>query len=317
MPGTCITQVPRSHWFATTILGDYGETIGDGINNVALTSIYRRISNGLVWTPVYSEDEGHNGTSWVDADGVVLQSAAGSGAVVMEPRVDDFRTILPLLLGGPFDGTNVNEIEPPLTSYCQFFKATRGLGLIQQDFLNCKTSQWTLSSSKSQPRLRLNWAIEACGEDRSGDGTAPVLTYNTLPPLVHTSTTFEVDSREIKVDDISLTGDNGLTLDEYNNSTQRQDLPAGRQRFSFTCTSPFVAADLAWLNLGTTSVAAQFVYTSGAYSLTIDMPAIQGVIPTPQSPAGETPVRNEGIVWTARAPATGTAPIKFTLDDIT
>jgi hypothetical protein len=310
----CITNVPRSHKFGVTAFGDFNAT-----NGTAVSSVFRQISNGLSTTPVFEQDEGHNGTPFYASEGVVKTSEAGSGSVVLQPRADELRVILPLLLGGTFAG---NIIEPDINGYCQYFKASRDVKVAVFEFLNCKTSQWTLSSSRSQSKLQLDWGIEACGSARQAAGTFPVLNFSTQPPFVHTSSTFTIDGRVVPVDDVQLSGNNNLTTDLFYNSVTRTALPAGRQMFTLTATSPFdTSLDLAWMDIASASVAASIVYTtaSGTLSLTINIPAMHPVIPTPQTPAGEQPVRFEQIVWTARSKGTGgsyQAPIRFTIDDI-
>lgn len=310
----CVTNVPRSHRFGVTGLGDF-----DATNASAPSSVFRQITNGLQTVPVYEQDEGHNGTPFYASEGVVKTSEAGTGSVTLQPRADELRIILPLLMGNTWNG---NVFVPNVDGYCDYFKAVKDMQVAVFEFLNVKTSQWSLSSSRSQSKLQLDWGMEACGSNRTGAGTFPALDFSTQPPFVHTSSTFTIDGRVIKVDDVQISGNNNLTSDLYYNSVTRTALPAGRGVYTFQATSPFdTDQDVAWLDIGSASVAATVVYTtaSGALSLTIDFPALHPVIPTPQTPGGEQPVRFEQIVWTARSKGTGgslEAPIKFTLDDL-
>lgn len=304
----CTTNVARSGWTAVTGKGDK-----DATNAVPFAALFRQISNNLAWAPTYTQDEGHNGTPWYDASGVALDTEGLSGTWLSEPRADDFRSILPLLIGGTFAG---DVLEPDVAGYCDYFRIGRGLGIVQQDFLNTMTTNWTLSSSSSQTRLRLEWGMLALSQTRTGDGSVPAgPTFSNVAGFYHTSSNVTVDGVVHPMDDIQITGTNNLNEDRFN-TTSPTDLYAGRQVFSFTGTTAFDdAADIAWFDLGVTHVTAQFVYTAPGLSLTIDFPAVQPIVPTPNSPAGEARMKHEGIVWTARAPVTGTAPITFTLDD--
>lgn len=307
---TCVVGTPRSHKFGVTVVGAF-----DATNSTAATSAFRMISSNLSWNETYSQDPGHNGTPWYASEGVTLDSQMGAGNVVMQPRADNLRVILPLLVGGTF-ATDV--LVPPVAGLCDYFKAVVDKKIGVFNFQNSKTAQWSLSSSKSQPKLQLDWGIESCDYATGAAGSFPSgLTYSTLQPFVHTSTTMTIDGTEVPLDDVTITGNNNLTTDYAFNSVTRIALPSGRQEFSFTCTAPFT--DMSWFSYGRTSVAAQMVYTAGAVSLTIDFPAVHPVVNTPQTPSGETPVKHEGVVWTARTVGgVGDAdyePIKFTLDD--
>jgi hypothetical protein len=140
-------------------------------------------------------------------------------------------------------------------------------------------------------------------------------------PFVHTASTVTIGGIVYKVDDVSVAGNNNLLTDIFYNSPTRTDLAMGNQTFTFTHTSPFdKSADLALLDLGATSVTGQIVYTAqgGALTLTIDFPALHAPVAVPTTPSGNSPVRYEGIQWTARTTGTGAGlvkPIKFTLDD--
>ena len=314
MPLTnCITNTPRTHKVGISAAAAFGA-------NPAITRQLLIESMNHQWTPEYAEDEGNNGTPWRASEGVRLAAERGSGAITLVPRADDLRFILPLLVGGTFAGSPPNELEPEFL--CDFFSLQVDQKLIVSNFRGAKTANWSLTSSRSQPLLTLEWGIESSTHQRGAAGSfTGGLNFSTLPPFVHTSSTITIDGRVYAVDDVSIAGNNNLDLELFYNSVTRTDLPPGDQIITFTHTSPFdVAADGGLLDLGATSVAAQVLYTAagGDLSLTIDFPALHAPVSTPVTPQGNTPVRYNGLQWTARSKGTGGTyekPVKFTLDD--
>jgi hypothetical protein len=309
---TCITNVPRSHRVGISAPGQFEP--GSPLTIIRALAV---VSNSHTWTPEYAEDDSQRGNPWLSSEGVVYNRGQGSGPLTLRPRADDFRFILPLLLGGAFSG---NEIEPAII--CNFFRLQADKSVAVFDHRDAKTNSWTLSSSSGQPVLQLEWNIESCKYVRTNAGTfTSGLDLSIQQPFVHTASTVTIDGDVYKVDDVSISGNNNLLTDIFFNSQTRTDLAMGNQVFQFTHTSPFnVSADLALLDLGASSVSGQVVYTAagGSLTLTIDFPALHAPVAVPITPAGNTPVRYEGIQWTARTVGTGAGlekPIKFTLDD--
>ncbi|MEM1225907.1 MAG: phage tail tube protein [Planctomycetota bacterium] len=317
----CITTTARTSWFGVTLLGNFGVDMTNEVNALAITSVFSQISASLAWTPTYTRDDGANGTPFYQESGVALDSESGTGSVVMDPRIDDLDVILPLLLG---NAGVANVYEPSVDGYCDYFKCSRGLGITTQSFGSCKTSQFTLSSSKAQPKLRLDWGIEACLQETGAinSGAIPAtLAFSQEPPLVHTSSTLTLDGVvDVPMDDVSITGTNNLKTDQFYNSVTRTALPSLGQEYSLSCTTPFdTANDLARMALRASSITASIVYSVGATrSLTIEFPALIATVPTPSVASREAPIRLENIQFQAYSTGSGAtlaAPIKFTVDD--
>jgi hypothetical protein len=309
---TCITNVPRSHRVGISAPGAFNPG-----SPLAITRALAVVSNSHTWTPEFVEDDGQRGTPWLSKEGVIYNRGQGSGSLVTRPRADDLRAILPLLIGGTW---STDVLEPDIM--CNFFRLTSDKSIAVFDHRDCKTNTWTLSSSSGQPVLQLEWNIESCNFLRTAAGSFTAgLNLSLQQPFVHTLSTITINSVVYQVDDVSITGNNNLLTDIFFNSQTRTDLAMGNQTFQFTHTSPFdKTADLALLDLGATSVAAKVEYTAagGLLKLTIDFPALHAPVPVPITPAGNSPVRYEGIQWTARTSGTGGSllkPIKFTLDD--
>lgn len=309
---TCITNVPRTHRVGISAPGQF-----EPVSPLTIIRALAVVSNSHTWTPQYVEDDGQRGNPWLSSEGVVYNRGQGSGAITMRPRADDLRVILPLLLGGTFSG---NLIEPDII--CNFFRLQADKSVAVFDHLDCKTNNWSLSSSSGQPVLQLEWGIESCKFSRGNAGTfTSGLGLSVQQPFVHTASTITIDGDVYKVDDTSVTGNNNLVADIFFNSQTRTDLAMGNQVFQFTHTSPFDKTDdLALLDLGAASVAGQVVYTAagGELRLTINFPALHAPVPVPITPAGNTPVRYQGIQWTARTKGAGAGlekPISITLDD--
>lgn len=318
MPGTCITNTARKSWFGVTVMGDYGVNMAAGVNALPITTIFSQISNGLTWTPTYTGDEGVNGTPFYDVSGVVLDSEMGTGSVVFEPRIGQLLTVLPMLLGNtPTTGT----VEPSVDGYCQYFKCAKGLGITTQYFGSCKTSQFTFSSSKSQPKLRLDWGIEACKQETTGAGALPAgLSYDGSQPLVHTASVMTIDGIVTPIDNLTITGTNNLTTDNFYNNIERYSLPSNRQVYSMSCTTPFdKPTDIALMAKRASSISASIVYAAGPdMSLTITLPKLIVTVPTPGIPSGDAAIRHEGLQFMGYSDLTAlpiVAPIKFKVDD--
>ena len=309
---TCITNMPRTHRL--------GISAGGAKDANPLLTVIRQlafISNSHVWTPQFASDTGHRGDPWEASEGVVYDKGSGSGSLVMVPRPDDLRTILPLLIGGSF---STNVIEP--AAICNFFRIEADKSIQTHNHLDCKTNNWTLASSAGSPLLQLDWNVESCRFSTASAGTfTSGLSLSTQQPLVHSSATLTINSVTYKVDAIQLAGNNNLLTDIFYNSPTRTDLSMGNQAFTLTTTLPYDDAgslNIQTLGQAATHVAAQLVYTSGGLSLTIDLPALHAPVSTPISPAGNTATRYEGVQWTARSKVVSSAvvkPIKFTLDD--
>lgn len=308
----CITNMPRTHRLGISAGG-----AKDANPNLTITRQLAFISNSHVWTPQFAVDTGHRGDPWEASEGVVYDKGSGSGPIVMIPRADDLRVLLPLLIGGAF---STNVIEPAVI--CDFFRIEADKSIQTHNHLDCKTASWTLSSSAGSPLLQLDWTIESCRFATASAGTFTAgLSLSTQQPFVHSGTTLTINSNTYKVDAIQLAGNNNLGTDIFYNSPTRTDLAMGNQAFTLTTTNPYdVAGDLNIQSLGQAAahVAAQLVYTSGNLSLTIDIPALHAPVPTVISPAGQTATRYEGIQWTCRSKVVSGSvvkPIKFTLDD--
>lgn len=309
---TCITNVPRSHRVGISAPGNF-----ENDPALVIARALAVVSNSHTWTPEFVEDDAQRGNPWLSSEGVIYNRGQGSGAISLRPRANDFRSILPLLIGGTFSG---DVIEPAII--CNFFRVQADKSIAVFNHFDCKTNTWTISSSSGQPVLSLEWNIESCKYSRTAAGTfTSGLELSVQQPFVHTASTVTIDGTVYKVDDVSITGNNNLATDIFFNSQTRTDLAMGNQTFQFTHTSPFdKTADLDLLDLGASSVVGQVVYTAagGALTLTIDFPALHAPVPVPITPAGNTPVRYEGIQWTARTTGAGAGlvkPIKFTLDD--
>jgi hypothetical protein len=309
---TCITNMPRTHRVGISAPGAF-----EPVLPLTIIRALAPVSNSHVWTPEFAEDDGHRGNPWASKEGLVYVRGAGSGPLVLKPRVNELRNILPLLIGGTFAA---NVLEPAII--CDFFRVECDKSISTYDFRDCKTNSWTMSSSSGSPILQLDWNFESGKMVRTAAGTFTAgLDLSLLPPLVHTTCVLTINGNVYKVDDVQVAGSNNLATDIFYNSQTRTDLAMGNQQFTLTTTNPFdVAGDVAIQDLGlaSASVAASLVYTSGTTSLTIEFPALHAPVVTPITPAGNTAVRYEGIQWTARTSGAGVGlvkPIKFTLDD--
>lgn len=305
----CITNVPRKHKIAVSNGAAYGDA-------KAMVLALPVLQNAHQWIPEFVEDEGNRGTVWRASEGVVENRAFGTGNVSLIPRADDFTTLLPLLFGGTW-ATNVFTPEP----LCDFFdmEAEKVVAVFEHN--DCKTQSASLSSSSGSPLLSLDWAIESCNYVQKAAGTFDgALTFSAFQPFVHSTATVTIGGTTFQVDDVSIGVQNSLMTDLFYNSNRRTDIPQGEQIITFTHSSPFdTTADLALLNYGDSSVTAQVVYTAngGNLSLQFDFVALHAPVPTPITPAGNTPVRYNGITWRARTTGSGaglTEPFTVTLD---
>lgn len=307
----CKTNHPRKHFIGISGAGDF-----DADPALAIATKLAIVSNNHVWTPTYTEDDSHRGTPWFPSEGVTYDKGAGSGAVVLRPRADDLAAILPLLLGAAGSG---GVYEPDVL--CDYFRLMASKSISLFTHTNCKTNSFTFSSSSGSPLLQLEWNIESTKFAKgSVNGFPSGINFSTGPLFVHSRSTITIDGDEYDVDDIQIAGNNNLATDIYYNSQTRTDLAPGNMVYTFTHTSPFdTAGDVSLLDLGASSVAASVEYVGGAagdYSLLFEFPALHAPVATPITPAGNTPVRYEGLQWTARTVGTGSGlekPIKITL----
>jgi len=288
-----------------------------GIKNGASFPVDKRfapVSVDHIWTPTLAKDEGQRSDGFEASEGVVSNNGKGSGAIVIEPRPDDFTAILPLLLMGTFAGA---VIEP--AGVCTFFQFEHDLWIQRHRFGDCITSTWSLDSSSRAPVLKLSWAFESKTFTQTATAFPSPLYLSVLQPLVHTQAVVTIDGDTFLVDDVSIAGNNNLDAELFYNSPTRTDIPLGMQTFTFAHSSPFDGAnDIALLNLAGAAVSASIVYTSGPYSLTVDFPALQSPVKSPNMPGGGSQtVRHNGIQWDARSLTVANVvskPIKFTLD---
>lgn len=275
------------------------------------------VSVNHVWTPQHAQEEGMRGVPFEASEGVVYDKGSGSGPVQIEPRPDDFREILPYLLLGTF---STNTIVP--AGVCTEFIFEHDAWVQRHRFTGCVTNTWSLTSSSRAPVLKLDWNFES--KTFAAVSTAfPDLDLSILQPFVHKQAVVTIDGTEYPVDDVNISGNNSLDTGIFYNSATRTDIPPGMQLFTFTHSSPFDdsdGTDLIALGLSAEAVAASIVYTSGAYSLTINFPALQSPVKTPIMPAGNAVVRHQGIQWNARSVWDGVGgvvdpPIEIVLDD--
>lgn len=275
------------------------------------------VSVNHVWTPQHAIEEGMQGNPFEPSEGVVYDKGSGSGPIQIEPRPDNFREILPLLLLGTF---STNTIVP--AGACTDFIFEHDAWVQRHRFTGCITNTWSLTSSSRAPVLKLDWNFES--KTFEAVSTAfPSLNLSVLQPFVHTQAVLTIDGTVYPVDDVNITGNNNLDTGIFYNSPTRTDIPPGKQTFTFTHSAPFDDTDgaaLIALGQSAAAVSASIVYTSGAFSLTINFPAIQSPVKTPVMPAGNSVVRHQGIQWNARSEwdTVGSVvkpPIEIILDD--
>jgi hypothetical protein len=306
MPATnCTANTPRLHQYAFSASG--GTTFATRI---------AALNFGLKSTTNYAKDEGNNGTLWSRNEDFVIDKTAVAGPVSFNPRPNQLRAILPLILGGTF-ATNTIKVAPT----CPFYRVGHlDNSTIAQvySYIDCVTSKATFSSSSAQGgMLNLAMDIEACQSSRAAVGTWPTLTLSTQQPFVHSQSALTVNGVVQRISDASIVIDNQLIVDEFYNSRYRGDMPQDGQMIQLTHTSPFdTADDLAMLDL-TGAVAGSMVYTAGPFSLTFTFPALR-LIPSEPDIGGRGQRVTNSYTWEAvladGADSTA-APLTVTLDD--
>ncbi len=185
----------------------------------AVSKLISARSWGLKQTTTYAKDEGPNGTLWDDDSNYAIDKTSAAGPIDFVPRPDHFRWLLPLIFGGTF---STNDLKP--APICAFYKAARYDRTLDKVFLynDCVTSTASFSSSSSAPVLAINMAIEAKTRTRGAANTWPSgMTLSALQPFVHSSSTLQLDSNSIRVDDIKIDVDNMLITDSFFNSQTR------------------------------------------------------------------------------------------------
>lgn len=300
----CTANTPRRHQYAFTAAG-----------STTYTTRIAALNFGLKATTNYAKDEGNNGRLWSRDEDFVIDKTAVAGPVSFNPRPNQLRTILPLILGGSFSSNVIKA-----SALCPFYRVGHLDSTVEQvyNYIDCITSKATFSSSSAQGgMLNLAMDVEACQNSRGAVGTWPTLALSTQQPFVHSQSTLTINSVDYRVSDASVVIDNQLIVDQYFNSRYRTDMPQDGQMIQLTHTSPFDNSDdLELLDL-TGSVSGSLVYTAGTMSVTFTFPALR-LIPSEPDIGGRGQRVTNSYTWEAVLEAGSDdtdCPLTITLDD--
>lgn len=263
----CVANTPINHQYGFT---DYGDADTD-----AFKTRFTAESFALRQQVQTVKDEG-TGSPW-DIIGTAIESRnIVNGAISMVPRPDQMAKLLPALFGNaPLTPTTYG----PAGAICDFFHIGHYDPVIDRIFRynNVVTNTWTFSASDSSPLLRLEMNVEAGSRllIPAVGGTAwPSLPLSIVQPFVFCYAVVNVDGTDLRVKDLSISGNNNLDTEGYFNSCDRIEIPSQFQTYTLSHSVPFDGADGLALLETATNVSAYVVFTSGIYTLRFDFPSL-------------------------------------------
>lgn len=232
------------------------------------------------------------------------------GNIMLLPRPDDLDFLLPYILGGA-EAADVFDLAESLPELV----ATVDKAVLVETYRGLKVAQATFRSKEGQP-LSLELQLEGkTKDDSAAAGTFPAIssTLSEKLPYVHHHASWTFDETDIAINDLMLTIDNGLELDQFNNSQTRSRLPEGEQTITLAFTTPHNSDfDDHLREIAASGVsAAQLVFDNGTDSLTVDF----GLLQKPETPVdirGKKSIRPQVTLQAYEDKANARPMIRFT-----
>lgn len=270
----CAGNTSRGHRFSMI---PYGGAIAD-VPTVRLTPSRW----GLRLEPETVRDDGIGETLWEVKGDEVLVAEMISGAISINPRPIQLQAICRAIFGGAAFAGNT-KLPGDICDYFHLRHYDPNLNRAYR-FNNCVTSQATFSAQE-RGLLNLNWGVTAGARaiitSSAADEVPASLLYPTSQPFAFRSGTLTIASRTFRMKQFSLTVDNDLQMDFFNQLTPT-DRPVGMQTFTLTHDSPWDSIDDVAMLGSAQEAAATLNFVRGTEQLQFEFPSLFTYVPDPE-----------------------------------
>ena len=254
----------------------------------------------------------------IDAPGIrgyrdELQTAVVEGLIIpdlqisMAPRYDELVLLLPHILGAAAAGTLFDLADSVPTCV---FDVDWGQDIMR--YAGCKISKAVFRSSKGG-HLTLDLTVNCLTQTGSIAFPSIASTLTVVQPYIHHNLVATIVATAYKIDNFEFTIDNQILSDRHFNSQSRVDLPEQGRLTTISGDFPHTTDESALYGQAVTGVAATWVYTLGATSLTFTTPKIAAA-KEPINITGRMGELVHRINFKVRKPDNTTATWSITLD---
>lgn len=222
------------------------------------------ISAGLKRSDTHVRSEGITGTRSQRDDRVRLAQTAVGGPLVFEPSPTEIDWLIEKILGGS-TSAGVTDVADTLP---EFLVAIDKITKVYT-YAGCRVGRCTIAGNQGQP-IRWTLEIEAETESEAAAGSFPALTLPTDNMFVFSDLTLTLLSTSRKFKSFSLTIDNALAADRYNNSLTRSEIPAMDRIVSLTVAAPFTSDNSDLYAAAIAGAAGSLAISDGSTTYTFD-----------------------------------------------
>jgi hypothetical protein len=186
-----------------------------------------------------------------------------SGPISMYPTTTELDLLWVWLVGGA--SSPWSPAETLVERYIQVDKIAK-----VYTYAGCVASRWTLSGSSGQP-VRLTIEVEAETETEGNAGTFPSITIPTDNFFIFSDLTLTLGGSARKFGSFSLTWDNLVDADRYNNSLTRAEIAGMDRAVSMSVGTPYTTDNADLYNIAVAGAAASLVMADGTTTYTFDV----------------------------------------------
>lgn len=237
---------------------------------------------------------------------------AVGGPIVFEPRPDDLDLLLPWITGGTKSGNTIAVAETVPERYVVVDKIARVV-----TYAGCKVNRAIFRGGTNR-NLELELDVQGKTASNGNAGTFPNIatTLSELQPYIFQQGVLTLASTAYAFNDFTLTFDNALVLDKFENSETRVELPEGDRIITGSFNLGYSASEIALDEIAIAGIAGTLVFTNGNYSLTITLTNLKAPAADPEVPARPGEIRQtiDLQLFATDVGATITREIEFTND---
>ncbi len=264
---------------------------------------------GVKKVPTHVEADGMRGDVVHRSEDVAEGTYTCSGPVNHTPRFNELHALLPLALGGTWNGT---VLEPDIIPKAFGFAWDRKVRVFH--YHDMVVASGSLSSSAGQP-LRMQLQLEGCEQTVHAAGTFPSLALSNQSIIMHHTLTATVMGETRRIDQFQLSWNNVAQTDRFWNSQHRVEIPQGDRQIQISFLNPFREDEIDLYQATVAGFAFDGIWQAGGRSLRIQCPHVQAAVEDPDltGPVTEMPLRIQGTARSKVADPITLKEIKFTL----
>lgn len=196
------------------------------------------VSSTLKMRQSHVRSEGVRGTRQRRKERIRIGQEAVSGNIIMNPSVTELDLLWSRILGGTTAGgiTDIAETLP------EFWVCRDDVSKVHT-FNSCRVARATFSGTQGQP-IQLTLDIEGEDETIGNAGTFPALTLDTDNFFIFSDLTLTLQSTARKFRQFTLTIDNMLDVNRYNNSTTRTEIATQDLEVTLSVDAPYTVDNI-------------------------------------------------------------------------